>query len=127
MSTQALDIAQEESDLYGACARGPAALFRFFDMFSFVLTDAATATIHFGKSYEDDEAPKELAKQLRAFCKDQKRAIRENPREYSVAEGRKKMFWMVNLLIQHGIFLPKDQSKIMMFATFIFAETKEEN
>jgi hypothetical protein len=127
MSTQPVNIAQEEADLYEACARGPAALFRFFDMFSFVLSDAPMATVHFGKSCEDEEVPKELAKQLRAFCKDQKRAIRENPRDYSVSEGRKKMFWFVNLMIQHGIFLPREQSRIMLFATFIHAETREED
>ena len=126
MSTQPINISQEEADLYEACARGPAALFRFFDMFSFVLSDAANATIHFGKSCEDEEVPKELAKQLRAFCKDQKRAIRENPRHYSVSEGRKKMFWLISLLLQHGIFSAKEQSKVTLFATFVHAETRED-
>ena len=130
MSNQVpLDFRLEEEALYETFNRAAAALYKFFDMFRVELPEdrQQTATVHFGKSYEDDEVELPVAKQLKSYVKDQKRAIRENPMGYDSAEGRRKAFWLLTMLEEHGIFSPSHQSKIMIFAQFVFHETKEED
>jgi hypothetical protein len=130
MSNQApLDFRLEEETVYETFNRGAAALYKFFDMFRVELSEdrsAQYATLWFGKSYEDDEVPIPVAKQLRSYVKDQKRALRENPMGYDVAEGRQKAFWLLTMIQEHGLFSPSHQSKIMFYAQFVFHETKEE-
>lgn len=129
MSNQVpLDFRLEEETLYETFNRGAGALYKFFDMFRVELPEdrQQLATVHFGKSYEDDEVDLPVAKQLRSYLKDQKRFIRENPMGYDVAEGRRKAFWLITMIQEHGIFSPSHQSKIMIFAQFVFHETKEE-
>lgn len=125
---QQTDIRTEESILYDICTRQAAAIFKFFDMIRIELGDdkAQTATVRFGKSYEDEEVPVALAKQIRSYVKDQKREIRDNPRAYTAEEGRQKIFWIISMFLEHGIFSPSHQSKIMTYASFVFHETKED-
>jgi hypothetical protein len=124
-----LDFRLEEETIYETFNRGAAALYKFFDMFRVELSEdkfAQSATVHFGKSYEDDEVPIPVAKQLRSYVKDQKRALRENPMGYDVAEGRRKAFWLLTMMQEHGIFSPSHQGKIMTYAQYVFHETKED-
>ena len=128
MSSSSSYFIEEDEKLYAACSRANVALFRFFDMFLFDISDSsssAMATVRFGKSYEDDEVPKDVAKQLRSFIKEQKRMIRENPRCSNSKEGRKKMYSLITLLLQYGIFSPAHQGKIMTYAVFTYSETTE--
>ena len=124
-----LDFRLEEEALYETFNRAAAALYKFFDMFRVEIPEdksSHSATAHFGKSYEDDAVPIPIAKQLRSYVKDQKRALRENPMGYDASDGRRKAFWLITMLEEHGIFSPSHQSKIMIYAQFIFHETKEE-
>ena len=131
MSNQApLDFRLEEEALYETFNRAAAALYKFYDMFRVEIPEDRSsqyATLWFGKSYEDDEVPISVAKQVRAYVKDQKRALRDNPMGYDAAEGRRKAFWLLTMLEEHGIFSPSHQSKIMIFAQFVFHETKEDD
>lgn len=129
-NTQApVDFVFEETEFYDNLPRAAVAVYKFFDLFRVEMGDkdaAASATVYFGKSYEDDEVPRELAKQVKSYVKDQKRAIRDAGRGYTAEEGRRKIFWFLTMLFQHGIFGPREQSKIMTYAQFVFHETKEE-
>jgi hypothetical protein len=129
MATEPVDFRVEETTLYDVCTRSSAAIFKFFDMFRVEFGDekAATATVQFGKSYEDDEVPTVLAKQIRSYAREQKKAIRDNPHGYTAEEGRQKIFWLISMLLQHGIFSPSEQNKIMTYGSFVFHETKEED
>lgn len=125
MSTQPLDFCLEEETVYETFNRGAAAIYKFFEMVRVEIGDNQ-ATVHFGKSYEDDEVPIAVAKQVRAFVKEQKRKIRENPLGYDAAEGRRKVFWLLTIIQEHGIFSPSHQAKIMTYAQFTFHESKED-
>jgi hypothetical protein len=129
MSTETVDIRAEETGLYDVCTRSSAAIFKFFDMFRVEFGDekATTATVYFGKSYEDDEVPVALAKQIRSYAREQKKAIRDNPHGFTGEEGRQKIFWLISMLIQHGVFSSSAQSKIMTYGSFVFHETKEDD
>lgn len=125
MSTQPLDFCLEEETVYETFNRAAAAIYKFFEMVRVEIGDNQ-ATVYFGKSYEDDEVPIAVAKQVRAFVKEQKRKIRENPLGYDAAEGRRKVFWLLTMIQEHGIFSPSHQSKIMTYAQFVFHESKED-
>ena len=125
MSTQPLDFCLEEETVYETFNRAAAAIYKFFEMVRVEIGDNQ-ATVHFGKSYEDDEVPVQIAKQIRAFVKEQKRTIRENPLGYDAAEGRRKVFWLLTMIQEHGIFSPSHQAKIMFYAQFVFHESKED-
>ena len=125
MSAQPLDFCLEEETVYETFNRAAAAIYKFFDMVRVEIGDNQ-ATVHFGKSYEDDEVPIQVAKQVRTFVKEQKRKIRENPLGYDAAEGRRKLFWLLTMFQEHGIFSPSHQSKIMTYAQFVFHESKED-
>jgi hypothetical protein len=128
MTTEQVDFRAEETGLYDVCTRSSAAIFKFFDMFRVEFGDekASVATVYFGKSYEDDEVPVTLAKQIRSYAREQKKAIRDNPHGFTGEEGRQKIFWLISMLIQHGVFSSSAQSKIMTYGSFVFHETKED-
>jgi hypothetical protein len=124
-----LDFCLEEETVYETFNRAAAAVYKFFEMFRVELSEDKSrplATVWFGKSYEDDEVPVAIAKQIRTFVKEQKRSIRENPLGYEAEVGRRKVFWLITMLEEHGVFSPSQQSKIMFYAQFVFHETKEE-
>ncbi len=125
-----VDFAAEEEALYELCNRGAVAIYKFFELFTVKLPDSndpsALATVRFGKTIEDDEVERDVAKQVRAYVKDMKRVIRASPKEYDVEEGRRKIFWFLTMMFQHGVFAANQQSKIMTYAQFVFHETKED-
>jgi hypothetical protein len=125
MSAQPLDFCLEEETVYETFNRAAAAIYKFFDMVRVEISDNQ-ATVSFGKSYEDDEVPTAVAKQVRTFVKEQKRKIRENPLGYDASEGRRKLFWLLTMFEEHGIFSPSHQSKIMIYAQYVFHESKED-
>lgn len=129
MATQR-DMTTEEQELYDICTRANVAIYKFFDLFTFELPDEKSgsqmATVRFGKTIEDDEVPRDVAKQLRHYIKEQKRAIRDNPRGYGAEEGRQKIFWVLTMLLQHGVFSPSYYNKVSTYAQFVFHESKEE-
>jgi hypothetical protein len=121
-----VDFKAEENELYDICTASSVAIYKCFDMFRVEMGDEkqSLATVYFGKAYEDDEVPKEVAKQVRSYVKEQKKAIRENPRGYSPEEGRQKLFWLLTMCIQHGV-LADYIGRIQTYMTFVFDQTKE--
>lgn len=123
-----VDIKSEETELYATCSRQSAAIYKFFTMIQVEFPeDKKMATIKFGKSFEDDEVDPVLAKQIRSYLKDQRKAVHANPKGYSITEGRQKIFWLITMFIEHGIFSASEQSKIMTYGSFVFHETREES
>jgi hypothetical protein len=121
-----IDFQAEETELYELCTTSNAAVYKWFDLIKVDLQEGSLkASVYFGKAFEDDEVPKEVAKQIRSYVKDQKRAIRENPRGFSPEEGRRKIFWLLTMFLQHGVF-PRCIGKIETYATFVYCQTKED-
>lgn len=132
MSSEApVDFAAEEAALYELCNRGAVAVYKFFDLFTVKLPDTndptVLATVRFGKTIEDEEVERDVAKQVRAYVKEIKRTIQKNPKDFKSEEGRKKIYWFLTMLFQHGVFAANQQSKIMTYAQFVFHESKEED
>lgn len=121
-----LNFFQEEESMYETFNRAAAAFYKFFNLIYVEIGDGDEATVSFGNSYEDDEVPVEVAKQIRSFVKAQMRKIRENPLGYDASEGRRKLFWLITIFEEYGIFSPAYQSKIMMYAQLVLNESKED-
>ena len=68
------DIIQEEAEAYNSLSRAGVAVYEFFNKFQISLGDesSSVATIRFGKTIEDDEVDKQIAKQIRLYVKIQK-------------------------------------------------------
>ena len=127
MSNQDIHFQGEESELYSICSPSNVAVYKCLDLIRVELPDdkGTFAKVMFGKSFEDDEVPKEVAKQIRSYVKEQKRAIRENPRGFSPEEGRQKLFWILTMFHQHGTF-SFAIGKIQTYFAFVFSQTKED-
>lgn len=123
-----VDFQAEETELYDICTRSAAAVYKFFSMFhvEFDGEKATEASVKFGKSYEDDEVPVLIAKQIRSYTREQRKEIKANPRGLSPDECRKRVFWLITMLLEHGVFSPSEQNKIMTYGSFVFHETKED-
>jgi len=122
----AIDFQAEENELYDLCTTANVAVYKWFDLIKVDLGEGSpTATVYFGQAFQDDQVSKEVAKQIRSYVKDQKRAIRENPRGFAPEEGRRKIFWLLTMFLQHGIF-PRCIGKIETYATFVYCQTRED-
>lgn len=127
MAQNEVNFLDEERDYYSTFTRAAAAGYRFFNMFRVELGDGTPySTVAFGKSYEDDEVERAVAKQLKLYIKEQKKLLRENPKGFSATEIQKKIFTVLSALIEHAVFCPSQQSKIMTYASFAYTETKED-
>ena len=121
-----IDFQAEETELYDICTTSNVAVYKWFDLIKVDLQEGSpTATVCFGQAFQDDQVSKEVAKQIRSYVKEQKRAIRENPRGFSPEEGRRKIFWLLTMFLQHGVF-PKCIGKIETYATFAYCQTRED-
>ena len=122
-----IDFKAEEAELYDNCSPSSVALYKFFDLIRVEFGDESQkmATVCFGETYEDNEVPKEVAKQIRSYVKEQKRAIRENPRGFVPEEGRQRVFWILTKFVEHGVF-SFCLGKIQHYMAFVFSQTKED-
>lgn len=122
------DFAAEENEAYDALPRAAVAIYKFFDLFKVDMSDekATTVTVNFGKAYVDEEVSRDVAKQIRSYVKEQKRAIRQAAHGYSAEEGRRRIFWLLTMLLQYGVFSDSGIGRIQTYAQFVFHETKEE-
>ena len=125
-----IDFIGEENELYDTCSISNAAVYKWFDMIRVEFSSdesQKTATVYFGKMLEDTVVPKDIAKQIRSYVKEQKKAIRENPRGFTAEEGRKKVFWLLTMFIEHGVFVDHGIGKLQTYASFIYCQTHEDD
>jgi len=124
-----VEFQAEENELYTICAPHNVAVYKWFDMIRIELSNDDSqklATVHFGKTYEDGEVPISIAKQIRSYVKEQKRQIRDNPRGYTSEEGRQRIFWLLTMFLEHGVFTGCGIGKIQTYTMFVFSQTRED-
>lgn len=122
------DFIAEENEFYDTLPRFAVAIYKFFDLFKVDLADekSPTGLVFFGKAYTDEDVPRDVAKQIRTYVKEQKKAIRQAGHGYSAEEGRQKIYWLLTMLLQYGVFKDSGIGRIHTYAQFVFHETKEE-
>jgi len=125
-STLPIDFVAEETELYSTCTHANVEIYKWFSMFQVECNkDASKATVRFGKLCEDTEVPIEVAIEVKKYVKEQRRAIRTNPKGYTPQEGRQKIFWLLTMFIQHGVFADAGFGKVQLYATFVYCQTEE--
>ena len=125
-----IDFLAEENELYDLCTGPNAAVYKWFDLIRVEFSSdetQKTATVQFGKLAEDTTVPIALAKQIRTYVKTQKKAIRENPRGFTPEEGRQKIFWLLTMFVEHGIFADHGMGKFQTYTTFVYCQTREDD
>ena len=120
-----VDILKEEQELSEVCPRPTLAIYTFFDMFSVKIVNDGPCKVCFGESMYDDEVSKETALSVKAYIKEQKREIRADPKGYNPSKGRRRIFWLLSSFFKHDVFSPQQQSKIMLYGTYAYHESKE--
>jgi hypothetical protein len=115
------DFLESETELSELCSPQVLAIYMFFDMFSVKISEPCE--VNFGESYSD-EVSKELAQTIKSYVKERKKEIRANPTQYSESKGRRHVFWLISMIMKHGIFVGA-QGKIMTYGTYVFQQSLE--
>lgn len=101
-------IHQEYEEGFDTLGPQGAVFFKFFSLFS-----AKEDTVKFGRNIIDDEVEPKVVAELRAYLKEQKEWIREERRPHH--ELSRRMWWIVEKIIEYGIFSSSDQKHVMIW------------
>jgi hypothetical protein len=101
-------IHQEYEEGFDTLGPQGAVFFKFFSLFS-----AKDDTVRFGRNIADDEIESKTVAEIRAYLKEQKEWIREERR--SPIEMSRRMWWIVEKILEYGIFTSSDQKHVMIW------------
>jgi len=101
-------IHQEYEEGFDTLGPHGAVFFKFFSLFS-----AKEDTVKFGRNIVDDEVEHKVVAEIRAYLKEQKEWIREERRPPH--EMRRRMWLIVEKIIEYGIFTSSDQKHVMIW------------
>jgi hypothetical protein len=121
-----LDFVGEEKELYTKCSREAAVTFKFFSLFKVETSkDSDTATVYFGEGCIDRNVSIPVGKEIKSYVKTVKKMIIDNPKGIHQAILRRKMFWLVTKLLEHGVFGPQF-ARINNYLFYVWDETKDD-
>jgi hypothetical protein len=121
-----LDFAGEEQELYTTCSREAAVTFKFFGLFKVETSkDSPCATVYFGDGCVDRNVAPAVGKEIKAYVKSVKKMIVDNPKGLHQAVLRRKMFWLVTKLLEHGVFGPQF-ARVNNYLFYAWDETKDD-
>jgi hypothetical protein len=101
-------IHQEYEEGFDTLGPAGAVFFKFFSLFS-----AKDDTVKFGRNIADDEVEPKAVAEIRAYLKQQKEWVREERR--LPVEMSRRMWWIVEKIIEYGVFTSSDQKHIMIW------------
>jgi hypothetical protein len=120
------DFAAEEKELYEMCSREAAVTLKFFSLFKVETSkDSSLATVYFGDGCIDRDIELDIAKQIKSYIKSVKKMIIENPKGLHQGLLRRKMFWFVTKLLEHGVF-GNQFARINNYLFYAWDETKDD-
>jgi hypothetical protein len=79
----------------------------------FTLLSAKGTTIRFGRRIVDDDVEPHVVNEFRSYLKEQREWIRMEHR--SILEMKQRMWWVVENLIEHGVFSSSEQKNVMIW------------
>ena len=107
-------IHQEYEEGFGTLGDIGTVFYKFFSLFSAKLF-AERVEVRFGPSIMDDELPRDIVQTFREYLKEQKEWIREQGKTVKKKEAIRRMWWVVEKMIEFGIFTSSDQKTVMIW------------
>ena len=88
--------------------------YKFFSLFATRL-HPDRVEVRFGPNILDDELPREVVQKFREYLKEQKEWIREQGKRVNPKEAVRRMWWVVEKMIEFGIFTSSEQKTVMIW------------
>jgi hypothetical protein len=89
--------------------------FKFFSLLSVRIHGEDDISVRFGRNILDDTVSLDTAQKLKAFLKEQKEWIRGQGKRVSLLEVKRRMWWLVEKILELGIFTTSEQKHIMIW------------
>lgn len=107
-------IHQEYQEGFDALGDIGTVFYKFFSLFSAKLY-SDRAEIRFGPNIVDEELPRDVVQKFREYLKEQKEWIREQGKKASKKEAIRRLWWVVEKMIEFGIFSSSEQKTVMIW------------
>ena len=101
-------IHQEYEETFDTLGGKGTVFYKFFSLLS-----AKGNTIRFGRRIVDDDVEPYVVDEFRAYLKEQREWIRMQIQP--TVEMRQRMWWVVEKLIEHGVFSSSEQKNVMIW------------
>ncbi len=101
-------IHQEYEEGFDTLGTSGVVFYKFFSLFS-----AREDTVKFSRRIVDDDVDTDVVAEFRAYIKEQKEWVRE--KRQSPQEMKQRMWWIVEKIIENGIFSPGEQKHAMFW------------
>ena len=88
--------------------------YKFFSLLT-VKTVGEETTVRFGRGIVDEDVSRDVATRLKDYVKEQKEWVRENGRDVSLKECQRRMWWLVEKILEFGVFTSAEQKHIMIW------------
>jgi hypothetical protein len=88
--------------------------YKFFSLFSARLF-ADRVEVRFGPNISDEELSRDVVQKFREYLKEQKEWIREQGRKVNKKQAIHRMWWVVEKMIEFGIFSSSEQKTVMIW------------
>ena len=96
--------------------------YKFYGMFSAKSNDSI---VKFGRRSVATDVPADVVRKLREYIKEQREWILEQAHDVHPAEARRRMWWIVEKIIEYDIFTSSEQKTIMIWLDICLEQTKE--
>lgn len=117
-----MDFEAEYQDFFPNLGREATCAYKFFDLFKINLGtgkdekgNVMEKGLHWGKSCHDDELSDEELRALKTYIKDAKSWLRKEQKAASINQMRKRMWFLVQKLIEFGAFTRGDRNQIIQW------------
>lgn len=98
--------------------------YKFYGMFS-ARTNGDECVVKFGRRAVDTSLSHDVVRKLREYIKEQREWILEQGRDVHPAEARRRMWWIVEKILEFDIFASSEQKTIMIWLDICLEQTKE--
>lgn len=98
--------------------------YKFYGLFSAKL-NGEEGTVKFARRMVDISVPVDVVRKIREYLKEQREWILEQAHDVNPSEARRRMWWIVEKIIEFDIFTSSEQKSIMIWLDICLEQTKE--
>jgi hypothetical protein len=98
--------------------------YKFYGMFS-AKVNGDDCIVKFGRHTIDTSISVDIVRKIREYVREQREWIMEQAHDVHPAEARRRMWWIVEKIIEYDIFSSSQQKTIMIWLDICLEQTKE--